>query len=147
MEFYLVHIGYTSEAWAEMLDKIPSLDQRLGAVRKLLAALGGSLATHRFYDLPHYAGNAKEPVVVTEKFASLGAHDVIALACFPDRAAATAFNAAVMAEPGIRSFELLPIMPLEEMLGTLGAAKQACTSAGYAVPGRQPPASAGDQGT
>lgn len=136
MEFYLIRISYTSEAWAEMLDKTPSLDQRLDAVRKLLAALGGSLATHRFYDLPHYAQGAQAPIVVNEKFASLGEHDVIALACFPQRSAAAAFNAAVLAEPGIRSFELLPIMPLEEMLGTLGTAKRAAASAGYSVPGR-----------
>ena len=143
MEFYLIRISYTSGAWAEMLDKAPSLDQRLGSVRKLLVALGGSLATHRFYDLPHYAHGAQGPIVVNEKFASLGEHDVIALACFPERAAAAAFNAVVLAEPGIRIFEMLPIMPLEEMLGTLGTAKQACASAGYAVPGRQPPAPAG----
>lgn len=145
MEFYLVHIGYTSDAWAEMLDKAPSLDQRLGPVRKLLAALGGSLATHHFYDLPHYAANAKAPVVVSEKFASLGKHDLIALACFPDRSAATAFNAAILAEPGIRSFELHPVMPLEEMLGALGTANKVRASASYTAPGRQP-ATAGGRG-
>ena len=137
MEYYLVRLTYTPEAWQDMIGSTTSLDQRLEPVRKLIRHFGGALASYHFFSSPHFA-DAAQSHVVTDKFAMFGEHDLLTILAMPDRKSVQAFNMAVMAEPGLKTVDLAAMMPLEEAIGSMGLAKAAVAATNYAAPGRTP---------
>jgi len=138
MEYYLVRLSYTPAAWQEMIEKTTSLDQRLEPVRKLIRHLGGSLASFSFFDSEHFASEADRHTV-RDKFAMFGGHDLLTIVAMPNRGAVQAFNMAVSAEPGLKTVDLVPMMPLEEAVQAMAAAKSAVAATSYIAPGRNAP--------
>ncbi len=138
MEFYLVRLTYTPAAWADIIASTTSLDQRLDPVRKLIRRFGGSLASYRFFDSPHFATPAAPALHVEDKFVMFGEHDLLTILAVPDRSTAQAFNMAVMAEPGLKTVELTAMMPMAEAIGSMAHARAAVAATGYAAPGRTP---------
>ena len=138
MEFYLVRLTYTPAAWGDIIASTTSLDQRLEPVRKLIRQFGGSLASYRFFDTPHFATQAAPPFHVEDKFVMFGEFDLLTILAVPDRVAAQAFNMAVMAEPGLKAVELTCMMPMAEAIAAIAQARTAVAATGYTAPGRTP---------
>ena len=62
--------------------------------------------------------------------------DLFAVLAFQDRHSAQAFRIALSTQPGIKSVELVSIMPFEEVIAdSVGKAKAAITGSKYAGPG------------
>jgi uncharacterized protein with GYD domain len=139
MEYYLVRLSYTPAAWQDILDQTINLDQRLAPVRRLIKHLGGSLAEFHFFHPPHYDHPARSRFAVTDKFVSMGEQDLMTILAVPDKAAALAFDMAVSAEPGVKSIELVSIMPMEDAVAAMPLAKAAVQATGYSAPGRAKP--------
>jgi uncharacterized protein with GYD domain len=139
MEFYLVRLSYTADAWHDLISSTTSLDQRLAPVRSLINHLGGSLATFHFFDAPHFSSAAKPPVVVTDKFAMMGEHDLLTILAVPDKSIAQAFNMIISAEPGLKTVDLISMMPLADAIAVMPTAKAAIQATGYLAPGRKRP--------
>src|SRR5580698_7740178 len=89
-------------------------DQRLAPVRRLIKHLRGSLVTFHFYDASHFDDANRPPFVVRHKMVMFGEHDLFAILAMPDKAAAQAHNMAISAEPGLKTVDLVSIMPLED---------------------------------
>ena len=138
MEFYLVRLSYTAAAWGELIEASPSLDERLDPVRGLIRHLGGSLASFHFDDYPDTGGSDALRVFPPwpPKFVLFGEHDLFAVVVFPDKTAAMAFNMTVSAEPGLKTLDLISVMPFEDAIAALPRAKQALKETNYAAPGR-----------
>jgi uncharacterized protein with GYD domain len=109
MNYYLIQLSYTADAWRQQIELTRDHAQRLNAVRALIARLGGSLAQYRFFEGPDAAGGG-EPHSVSCKFMSIGKEDLIAMVAMPDQDAGVAFSMAVSAEPGIRDIQMTPII-------------------------------------
>ena len=139
MEYYLLRLSYSSTGWKDIIDKAPSFDDRLEPVSRLIASLGGSFASFHFYDMPLFRDDSKRHVVMA-KFSTFDSHDLMAVLAMPDRQAASAFTAALSAQPGIRHVELVAMMPFEETItASVKAAKSAMGTARYAGPGPASP--------
>ena len=135
MEYFLVRLSYTPAAWQEIIDTTTSLDGRLEPVRKLLRHLGGSLASFGFFDTEH-TGNAAAKHVVRDKFVMWNGHDLLTVLAMPDKASAQAFNMAISAEAGLKLVDMTPMVPMEDAVKSMAAAKDAVARTGYAAPGR-----------
>src|SRR5215467_4657961 len=110
MEYYLLHLSYTQAGWDAILRATPNFNQRMDPVRNLIAQLGGSFATFRFFDRSPFLNLA--PIEdVFDKFAMFGTHDVMAVLAMPDKNAAQAFTLALQAQPGIQYVHLELMMP------------------------------------
>jgi uncharacterized protein with GYD domain len=135
MEYYLLHLSYTSAGWDDILKKAATFDQRMDSVRRLIVHLGGSFASFHFYDTPQFQ-NVGPRHVVRDKFAKFGTHDLIAVLAMPDKNAAQAFTIALSAQPGIGHIELVSLMPFEDAVTTsVAAANAAIAATGYTGPG------------
>ena len=135
MEHYLLHLSYTSTGWQGIVDKAASFDERLDPVRKLIAHLGGSLASFHFYETPHFKDDDRKHVVF-EKFAMFGEHDLMGVLAMPDKHAAQTLTIALSAQPGVGKIELTSMMPFEDAITkSVSAAKAALGVTGYAGPG------------
>jgi hypothetical protein len=66
-----------------------------------------------------------------------GEHDLFAILAMPDKAAAQAHNMAISAEPGLKTVDLVSIMPLEDAIAAMPLAKGAVQAMGYVAPGRK----------
>ena len=115
MEHYLLKLSYSTTGWNDIVQKTPTFDQRLGPVRDLMATLGGSFASFHFYEREPYR-NEKLQHVVLEKFAIFGRDDLFAVLAFQDRHSAQAFRIALSTQAGIKSVELVSIMPFEDVI-------------------------------
>lgn len=140
MDHYLLHLSYTSAGWQSIIDRAETFDQRLDPVRKLIAHLGGSLATFTFFDAPHTPEDArKHKHIVYDKFAMFGEHDLVGVLAMPDRHAAQALTIAISSQPSVAKFELTAMMPFEHAIAnSVGAAKAAVAATHYAAPGPAP---------
>ena len=139
MEYFLVRLAYTPAAWSEIIENTTNLDERLAPVRKLLRHLGGSLASFGFFDTEHSKTDATPPHVVSDKFVMWSGHDLLAVVAMPDKEAAHAFNMAISAEAGLKVVDLTPIVPMQQAVQAMVAAKAAVARTGYAAPGRAKP--------
>src|SRR4051794_32859504 len=110
VQYYLIQLSYTADAWQQQIAKTRNVAQRLTAVKKLIAQLGGSLARYHFFE--DEAGAAASPKlhVLDGKFVGAGADDLVAILAMPDQESAFAFSMAVSAEPGVRDIRLTPII-------------------------------------
>ncbi len=139
MEYFLVRLAYTPAAWSDIIENTTSLDERLAPVRRLLRHLGGSLASFGFFDTEHSRSAAAPPHTVTDKFVMWSGHDLLTIIAMPDKEAAHAFNMAVSAEAGLKIVDLTPIVPMQDAVKAMVAAKAAVAQTGYAAPGRPRP--------
>lgn len=139
MEFYLVRLSYTADAWQDIIASTTNLDQRLEPVRRLLKELGGSLPTFHFFDKPHFECAETSPIVVHEKMVMLSECDLVTMLAFKTKEAAFAFNMAISAEPGLKLVDMMSIMPLEDVIAAMPVAQGAVQAANYSAPGRKPP--------
>lgn len=139
MEHYLLRLTYTTAGWQDIVDKAASFDQRMGPVRSLIAHLGGSFASFHFYDTPAFKNDSLHHVVL-DKFAMFGGHDLMAVLAMPDKNAAKAFHAALSAQPGIDTIDLVSLMPFEDSVtSSVTSAKTAMARTGYTGPGPRTP--------
>src|SRR5262249_42024497 len=99
MEYYLLHLSYTTAGWNAILAAAPNFNTRMGPVRNLVAQLGGSFASFRFFDRSPFNTTLQHDVL--DKFAMFGEHDVMAVLAMPDKNAAQAFTLALQKQPGI----------------------------------------------
>jgi uncharacterized protein with GYD domain len=129
MQYYLVRLAYTAEAWRALLSAGGGLDERLDNVRRLLKELGGSFADYSFDD-KH---------VVKSKFVPFGAHDIVCVIATPNEGAARAFQMAVSAEIGVKSIELVPMIPYADAIQAMDTAQRARTGTKYFAPGGRAP--------
>ena len=98
MEHYLLHLSYSTAGWQAIIDREASFDDRLDPVRKLIAHLGGSLASFHFFDAPNTPDDARhQKHVVFDKFAMFGEHDLLGVLAMPDKHAAQTFTIALSA--------------------------------------------------
>ena len=139
MEYFLVRLAYTPAAWSEIIENTTNLDGRLAPVRKLLRHLGGSLASFGVFDTEHSKTDATPPHVVSDKFVMWSGHDLLTVVAMPDKEAAHAFNMAISAEAGLKVVDLTPIVPMQQAVQAMVAAKAAVAQTGYAAPGRAKP--------
>jgi uncharacterized protein with GYD domain len=134
MDYYLIQISYTADAWRQQIELSRNYAQRLNAVRALIARLGGSFAQYRFFEGPDAAGGG-EPHSVSYKFMSIGKDDLIAIVAMPDQDAGVAFSMAISAEPGVRDIQMTPIIPLEQAVNIMARAHEVRQQAQYSAPG------------
>ena len=106
MPVYLVQVGYTSEAWAKLLQKPQDRAKAVGAA---IEKLGGR---------------------VVGSWMAFGDDDVIMVIEMPDNTAAAAFAMAVGAGGACRSFKTTPLMPIAEAVGAM----QKASTCGYKPP-------------
>jgi hypothetical protein len=139
MEHYLLRLTYSTAGWQDIVSKAASFDQRMTPVRNLIAHLGGSFASFHFYDTPAFKNESLRHVVL-DKFAMFGGHDLMAVLAMPDKHAAKAFRAALSAQPGIETIDLVSLMPFEDAINSsVSTAKSAIAGTGYAGPGSHSP--------
>jgi hypothetical protein len=139
MEHYLLRLTYSTAGWQDIVDKAAGFDQRMAPVRNLIAHLGGSFASFHFYDTPSFKNDALRHVVL-DKFAMFGGHDLMAVLAMPDKRAAKAFTAALSAQPGIDTIDLVSLMPFEDAVtSSVTSAKAAMARTGYTGPGSTTP--------
>jgi hypothetical protein len=69
-----------------------------------------------------------------------GGHDLMAVLAMPDKRAAKAFTAALSAQPGIDTIDLVSLMPFEDAVtSSVTSAKAAMARTGYTGPGSTTP--------
>ncbi len=136
MQYYLVRLSYTADAWREIIDKAQGLQDRLSSVTSLVGKLGGSFANYHFFEKPFFDDPKKQEVVIC-KFVPFGEHDVVAILAMPDNVTARSFSMIVSAEPGVKTIEMTPMISLEESTNVMASARSA--AADYAAPGRPKP--------
>ena len=135
MEHYFLKLSYSTPGWKDIVQTAPTFDQRLKPVRDLITSLGGSFASFHFYERAPYRNEQLQHVVL-EKFAMFGRDDLFAVLAFQERNSAQAFRIALSTQPGIKSVELVSIMPFEDVVAdSVGKAKKAITGSKYAGPG------------
>ena len=138
MEHYLLHLSYTAAGWKDIVDRGATFDERLDPVRKLIAHLGGSLASFHFYDTPHFKDDAHKHVVF-DKFAMFGEHDLMGVLAMPEKHAAQTFTMALSAQPGVAKVELTSMIPFEDAITrSVTTAKAAIAATSYTGPGTAP---------
>ena len=135
MQYYLIQLSYTAEAWAQQIDKTIDAEQRLTAVKTLIAEFGGSLARYHFFEDEYAAKAGGEPHVLNGKFVGVGKDDLIAVLAMPDHEAALAFSAAVSAESGVRDIRLTPMTPMTDAIRAMQRASEVRRRTGYSAPG------------
>ena len=133
VQYYLIQLSYTAEAWRQQIERTTNLEERLAAVKQLIAELGGSLAHYRFFE--EGGGPHDRPHVMNGKFMGVGSDDVIAIIAFPDHDSATAFSMALSAEVGVKEVRLTPITPVSQAISLMTRAREARRKTRYAAPG------------
>jgi uncharacterized protein with GYD domain len=133
VEFYLIQLSYTAEAWRQQIEQTTSAPERLAAVKQLIAHLGGSLAHFHFF--ADEARPGQGPIVVKDKLVGNGPDHIIAILAMPDHASATAFSLAVSAESGVKDVRLTHITPIEDAIASMAKANDARRQTSYAAPG------------
>lgn len=108
MASYLLQVGYTPEAWANLLAQP---HDRLDAVRPAVEKLGGK---------------------ITQGWFAFGDYDLVAILEMPTNVEAAAFSLAAAAGGAIRTIKTTPLMSTAE---GIEAMKKAAKS-GYKAPGR-----------
>src|SRR5216684_9143176 len=106
MPSYLLQVGYTSDAWANL---IANPHDRIDAVRPVVEKLGGKIL-HGWF--------------------AFGDYDVIAIVEMPSNVEAAAFSLAATAGGAIRAFKTTPLLTTAE---GIEAMKKAAKS-GYKAP-------------
>jgi hypothetical protein len=143
MEYYLLRISYTASGWDHITHNTTSYDQRMEPVRKLIAHLGGSLACFHFYDKHEFKNDALRHSVCC-KFAVFGGEDLMAVLCMQNKVSVQAFKIALLAQPGIKTLELVSMMPYADVVASsLQASKAARLATGYSGPGPAAPSGPG----
>ena len=131
MQYYLIQLSYTAEAWSQQIARTTDATRRLAAVKQLIRKLGGSLARYEFFeDEPD-----KRHHVLNGKFVGMDKDDLVAILAMPDHKAALAFSMAVSAETGVRDIRLTPITPISDAIEVMKKAKAARDEANYSAPG------------
>jgi hypothetical protein len=139
MDYYLLHLSYSSSGWDAILAAAPNFNQRMDPVRNLIAQLGGSFASFHFFDRTPFLNIAPQEIVY-DKFAMFGEHDVMAVLAMPDKNAAQAFTLALQKQPGIQYVHLSLMMPFEDAItNSVGASNRSIAQGSYAGPGSPPP--------
>lgn len=124
MGYYLVRCDYHSSAWAELLTNKKAIDEsRLDPVSELAKNLGGGFAQIKTPD-----------GVAICKFISFGGADLIGIVEFPDDPSARAFSMAISAEPGVKNFEITPMLHFHDGIGAMNLARKQRKK--YIAPGR-----------
>jgi uncharacterized protein with GYD domain len=108
MANYLLQVGYTPEAWANL---IANPQDRIDAVRPVVEKLGGKI-THGWY--------------------AFGEYDLVAIVDMPGNVEAAAFSLAASAGGAVRTIKTTPLMTAAE---GVEAMKKASMS-GYKAPAR-----------
>jgi len=108
MASYLLQVGYTPEAWANL---IANPHDRIDVVRPVVEKLGGKIV-HAWF--------------------AFGDHDLIAVLEMPTSVEAAAFSLAAVAGGAIRSIKTTPLLTTAE---GIEAMKKAAKS-GYKAPAR-----------
>jgi len=101
MPKYLVQVGYTAEAWAQMSREPQNVVER---VRPSAEALGGAIES---------------------LFFCFGDYDLVGVVDFPDNHGAAAWSMAVSSGGDVRAFKTTPLLTIEEGLHALGRASEA----------------------
>jgi uncharacterized protein with GYD domain len=108
MPSYLLQVGYTPEAWANL---IAHPHDRLDAVRPVVEKLGGK---------------------ITQGWFAFGDYDLVSIVEMPTNVEAAAFSLAAAAGGGVRTIKTTPLMSTAE---GIEAMKKAAGS-GYKAPHR-----------
>jgi uncharacterized protein with GYD domain len=108
MSSYLLQVGYTPEAWANM---IAHPHDRLDAVRPVIEKLGGKMV-HGWF--------------------AFGDYDIVSIVEMPSNVEAAAFSLAAAAGGAVRTIKTTPLMTTAE---GIEAMKKAAKS-GYKAPSR-----------
>ena len=108
MASFLLQVGYTSEAWANL---IGNPHDRIGDVRPVVEKLGGKIVQAWF---------------------AFGDYDVVTIIEMPSNVEAAAFSLAAAAGGAIRSIKTTPLLSTAE---AIEAMKKAAKS-GYKAPSR-----------
>lgn len=108
MAFYLLQVGYTPEAWANL---IADPHDRIDAVRPVVEKLGGK---------------------ITQKYFAFGDYDLVAIIDMPGNVEAAAFSLAAAAGGAVRTIKTTPLLTAAE---GVEAMKKASKS-GYKAPTR-----------
>ena len=108
MSSYLLQVGYTQEAWANM---IAHPHDRMDAVRPAIEKLGGK---------------------IVQGWLAFGDYDMVAIVEMPSNVEAAAFSLAASAGGAVRSIKTTPLMTTAE---GIEAMKKAAKS-GYKAPSR-----------
>jgi uncharacterized protein with GYD domain len=108
MSSYLLQVGYTPEAWANM---IAHPHDRLDAVRPVIEKLGGKMV-HAWF--------------------AFGDYDIVSIVEMPSNVEAAAFSLAAAAGGAVRTIKTTPLMTTAE---GIEAMKKAAKS-GYKAPSR-----------
>ena len=108
MSSYLLQVGYTQEAWANMIARP---HDRMDAVRPVIEKLGGK---------------------VVQGWLAFGEYDMVAIVEMPSNVEAAAFSLAATAGGAVRTFKTTPLMTTAE---GIEAMKKAAKS-GYKAPSR-----------
>jgi uncharacterized protein with GYD domain len=90
MPYYLVQAAYTPEAWGAM---VKNPQDRIAAVRPAVESVGGKID----------AG-----------YIAFGEYDFVAIAEFPDNAAAAAFSVATSSRGALKAIKTTPLLTMAE---------------------------------
>ena len=90
MPKYLIQVVYTPEAWTTM---IKNPQDRIAAVRPAIESVGGK---------------------IDDGYLSFGEYDLVAIAEFPDNAAAAAFSVATTSKGALKAFKTTPLLTMAE---------------------------------
>lgn len=115
MEYFLLHLSYSTAGWREIIAENAGFDGRLDKVRGLIAELGGSFANFHFHDRAPFR-SATPAAVVRDKFSVFGARDLMAVLAMPDKQAAQTFTITLRAFPHIEDVRLTALMPFEQTI-------------------------------
>jgi uncharacterized protein with GYD domain len=130
VQYYLIQLSYTAQAWAQQIATTRDVTRRLAVVKELIAKLGGSLARYEFFD-----DDDERHHVMNGKFVAMCKDDLVAILAMPDHEAALAFSMAVSAESGVRDICLTPITPISRSIDVMKKAKAARDQTNYSAPG------------
>lgn len=101
MPKYLVQVGFTAEAWAEMSREPEAVVER---VTPSALALGGSIES---------------------LFFCFGDYDLVGVVDFPDNRSVAAWSMTVSGGGNVRAFKTTPLLTVDEGLHALGKASEA----------------------
>ena len=139
MEYFLVRLADRPAAWSGIIENTTSSNQRLAPVRKPLHHPGGSMISFGSFGTEHSKGTAAPPHVVTDEFVIWSGHDLLTAMAIPDHEAACIFKMAISAKAGLKIADPTPILPTQEAMKAMLAAKAAMAQTGCAAPGRARP--------
>ncbi len=111
----------------------------LAPSRQPLRHLSGSQASFGFFNTEHPKSAAAPLHVTTDKFVMSSGHDPLTPVTMPDHEAAYAFNMPISTEAGLKFEDLVPILPMQDAVKAMAAAKPAVAQTGHPAPGRARP--------